>query len=352
MERGARRFQHRAHRPAVERVFGVRCDAGDVQERGHPVHRDRMLRRDRAGRHDPRPPDNVGHPDAAFGQVHLAADQRPVVGEALAPVVAGEDDERVLAQPAGVERVEDPSDSFVHLPDHLLVDRHRAALLVTDVGIDFGSGPAVAPGLPGPVRRRVVKAQQERPAVRCPQPDVVDRLLAQQVGQVVAFVMGRIAVAHEVVPPLAVDMTEVADAAGQRTEMKLVPAQRRPEMRRVAKVPLADQRGRVAGLAEQRRHRRMLGRKADRRAAVEARGHRFLGRAPQLVLVAPGDHREPGRRADRRVGVSAIEAQALFRHPVEARRNRCAPAVTAEVGIAEVVGNDEDEVGHVRSVPG
>ena len=150
-------------------------------------------------------------------------------------------------RPPVVERVEQAADAFVHLADHLLVDADRAAVLVADVGVDLGARAAVGAALPRPVRRRVVQAQQERLAIGRALAHVGDRMVAQQVGEVAAVAVELLAVLHQVVVAFAVEMAEVADAAGERPDVLLVAALERPEMRRVAQMPLADQGGAVAG---------------------------------------------------------------------------------------------------------
>jgi hypothetical protein len=124
-----------------------------------------VLRAHAAGRDRSRPTCDARHADAALGQVHLAADQRPVVAEALAAVVAGEHDQRVIAQARGVEGIEHAANTFVHLADHLVIDVDRAAVVVRQRrAADLWLGPA-ASRLPRPVRRGVVQAEQERRSV-------------------------------------------------------------------------------------------------------------------------------------------------------------------------------------------
>jgi hypothetical protein len=77
---------------------GIGRHAGRVEHRGRPVHGQTLLGAHAARRDDGGPVRDPGHADAPFGQVHLAAHQRPVVGEALAAVVAGEDDQGVVGQ--------------------------------------------------------------------------------------------------------------------------------------------------------------------------------------------------------------------------------------------------------------
>ncbi len=52
-------------------------------------------------------------------------------------------------------------------------------------------------------------------------------------------------------------MREVVHGAGERAEEFLVAAFQRAEMRREAEVPFADQRRRIARVAQQRRQRRV-----------------------------------------------------------------------------------------------
>ena len=75
----------------------------------------------------------------------------------------------------------------------------------------------------------------------------------------------------------------------------------------------------------------------------------LLGRTAQAVLPAPGGQGEARRRADGRVGIALHEADAARGQAIEHRRHRAevgwSSAVAAEVGIAEIVGDDEDDVG-------
>jgi hypothetical protein len=87
------------------------------------------------------------------------------VGEALAAVVAGEDDDRVVEQPPGAERPHDATDLLVHRLDHPLVGPLRPAVQIEQaaghraepLGLGFVAGP-----FPRPVRRIEVEAQHER----------------------------------------------------------------------------------------------------------------------------------------------------------------------------------------------
>src|SRR5438876_582273 len=88
----------------------------------------------------------------------------------------------------------------------------------------------------------------------------------------------------------------------------------------------------------------MAGWQADHLVAAHGAADRLLGGAADAVLVAPGGESKARRRADRRIGIAAREAQALDRHAIDVGRGRRAAAVATEVGVAEIVGKDEDEV--------
>ena len=105
-------------------------------------------------------------------------------------------------------------------------------------------------------------------------------------------------------------------------------------------MPLADQRGRVARVAHQRGHGRLL----DGGRPTSRLPERLLQADRQAVLVAPGDQADARRRAHRAVGVGVREHHALGRQPVEHRRRVVAPAVATEVGVTEVVGHDVQDV--------
>ena len=136
-----------------------------------------------------RPARDARHADAAFGQVHLAADERPVVAEALAAVVAREDDQRVVAQTAGVQRIEHAADALVEFADHLVVDVDGSAIEVPERGAGHRRLRGMVARLPRPVRRGVVQAEQERRPIGGARIHVLHRAVAQQVGEVGALVV-------------------------------------------------------------------------------------------------------------------------------------------------------------------
>ena len=122
------------------------------------------------------------------------------------------------------------------------------------------------------------------------------------------------------------------------------------EVRRITKMPFADQRGCVAGVTQQRRQGRVIGRKAENLVAFGDRRKRLLRGAAQAILPATRDQRETRGRAHARVRIAAREQQALLREAIEIGRDvgrtslRIASAEAAKIGVAEIVGQDVDEV--------
>ena len=339
--------EHGQKADAVERVFGVGRHARRLEEGRHPVHRDRELGSGAAPGHAPGPADDVGHADAALEQVHLLAHQRPGVGVALPAVVAGEDHERIVRRAGRGERGQDAADALVHVADHRQVRLDGAAVGVGDLVQPAGHGLVIA-RLPGPVRRRVVDRQEEGRLASALPADEVHGALGDEIGEIPDGMGFRLAL-EEVVLPGGVAVGEVVEAAAHRAEELPVAALQRSEVRQEAEVPLADQGRRVAGVAQQRGQRRVVRRQAQHRIAAVAARDRLVVAAAQPVLEAPGHQREARGRADRRVGVPVGEAQAVGGQTVELGGARRPAAVTAEVRIAEVVGEDEDEVGPHRA---
>src|SRR4051794_18971331 len=89
-----------------------------------------------------------------------------------------------------------------------------------------------------------------------------------------------------------------------------------------------------------------------RQANITLARQRLLQSERQAVLVAAGDQREPGRRTDGGIGVGLGEAYAARGDAVDVWGGVLASAIAGEVGITEVVGHDEDDVGlHGTDLP-
>ena len=100
----------------------------------------------------------------------------------------------------------------------------------------------------------------------------------------------------------------------------------------------------IARVAEQRGERAAARLDGQRRVAIEDGG--LLGLLPPGVFA--GQQRVARGRAGRGRRVGGGEAQALRGQPVHVRGLDPRGAVAAEVAVAEVVGQDEDDVGLVR----
>mmetsp|Transcript_67487 Transcript_67487/g.186944 ORF Transcript_67487/g.186944 Transcript_67487/m.186944 type:complete len:527 (-) Transcript_67487:101-1681(-) len=327
---------------AVARVVGVGRGAGSGQQRGQPVHADQHLIADLAGLHARGPAQQRGHADAAFQQLALLATEGPDIGEALAAVVAGEHDDGVLRQALGLQRGQHAAHGSIQRGDDLAVLLQVAAVGVVEV-LELARHRFVAWALPRPVRRGEVQAQQEG----------LGRTLAAQEGlAVVGDQVG--VVAHLVDPHLALEQVRgqvgadaglvgeiVHRAAGVAKEL-VVAALQRTELGQGAEVPFAEQRGAVAAGLQQRGQGGVLGWQAE---LVAGAGNRLLQPAAQPVLVAAGDQAKARGRAHGRVGIALREADALGGQLVEVGRGVVALAVDAEVGPAQVVGQDKEDVG-------
>ena len=172
---------------------------------------------------------------------------------------------------------------------------------------------------PRPVRRLVLTHQEERLLVVAPLFQPLDREVRRDVGDVAV--------------PLHL--------AVRREELRLVvvalPGQHVPvvEAGRVGlQVPLADQRGLVAGALQP--FRDVVLRPVEEVAVV--------AHAVRDAVLARQDHRAT-RRADRVGAVHLVEDHALPREAIEVRRAVDARAVGADRGGRVVVAEDEEDVG-------
>ena len=106
----------------------------------------------------------------------------------------------------------------------------------------------------------------------------------------------------------------------------------------MAEVPLADDGRRVAGLLQGLRQRALLQRQAVLRPRPD---HADLQPVPHRIAAR---HQGGPRRGADRLHVELLEPRARRRELVEVRRLDLLAAVEADVGIAQVVGQDEDDV--------
>jgi hypothetical protein len=110
-------------------------------------------------------------------------------------------------------------------------------------------------------------------------------------------------------------------------------------------VPLADQRGLVPGVADQGRQ----GRVSDR-DAVDGVGHadRLRQAARQTAGIAARVETEPGRRAHRGRRVGLCEPHPRRGQPIQVRCPDLRRAEAGQVGPAEIVGEDDEQVRPAR----
>ena len=113
----------------------------------------------------------------------------------------------------------------------------------------------------------------------------------------------------------------------------------------VAEVPLADHAGRVAARLQQLGERDLVERQALGRAVAQHLRRRAAGDAVHAAAdrQPAGQQRRPARRAHR-LDVEAGPLLPRRRHRVEARRAVVRAAEGAEIAVAQVVGEDDDDV--------
>src|SRR4029077_12313394 len=81
-----------------------------------------------------------------------------------------------------------------------------------------------------------------------------------------------------------------------------------------------------------------------READLGVTNQRLLKPQPQPILVAASDQRETRGEADSGIGVAVKEAHPSRGDAVNIGRGKVAASVTGDVGIAEVVGKNKDDV--------
>src|SRR5438105_15475081 len=115
-------------------------------------------------------------------------------------------------------------------------------------------------------------------------------------------------------------------------------------------MPFSDQRGAISRLLEQRWQGGMAGRQTDVFGSYWTKWPFKPKR--QASLIAPRNQCRTGRRAVRRIGVGLREFQSLGCQPIYVRRRIVPLTIAADIGIAEVIRQDEDDVRLCRLSPG
>ena len=284
------------------------------------MHRDRLLGADARG-DLPRPAHDRRDADAALEHRVLAVVQRRVGADAPRRAVVGaEDDQRVFAQPEFVEGRQDPADPLVEPVHHGFVK--AVGLVLLEEFLRGGQGRV----------RRVEGHLQEEGFARIALPELADGFVGEQRGRI-PFLRDRLVVTPPVRPPARVEVLEVIQFGPHEAIEMLEAVAQRPGVG--AEVPLADQRGRVAGLLQGGgERRRPLG------DALLARAH-HVDHA-ETPRHHPGEKRGAGRTADR-VAVEALELDALLRQLRQGRR-RHPRVMVAHAVPAQVVGDEQQHV--------
>src|SRR4029453_1784858 len=112
------------------------------------------------------------------------------------------------------------------------------------------------------------------------------------------------------------------------------------EFRFPPEMPLADQGCVVAVLPDQRCNRRVRGRQTDVRRAFARQ--RLLQPNLQPLRRASGYKRTSRRRAEGRRRVGTREPDALPREPIEVGRLVIGATVAAQIAVAQIVREDEE----------
>ena len=324
-------LQHRQEALAVEVEARRQACAGRLdQGREHVADVDQGLVQV-AGGNRPRPPDEVGHVAAGLERPSLAARDLPAVANRRDPrrgaVVADEQEQRVPFQFVLDQLRPHPADQVVHVGDHRrepllvrlrvqVVRRHHERVVgqshrVVDEERLAGRG----------IRRRVLVDRLEHEVVRQVRPEDV---LAPGLLPVVR---------HQGRPPVA----RTAPFPPELPEPVLVEARllrRRSfvdHVQVVRQLPLARDHRPVARL------RQHVGKGDIGRVEFHE-----LPVVP--VVVQPRHQLDPGRRAQR-LRMAVLEPHALRGDPVELRRLVGRAAVDTQRLGAEVVGEDDDDVG-------
>jgi hypothetical protein len=174
-------------------------------------------------------------------------------------------------------------------------------------------------------------------------PDEVARLAGQRMGEIGAgpcrFLTVKYA-GHAAV----IDLREIGNAGVMHAVEFVEAAFERSEFRRRAAMPFAEQAGAIALLPEIARQGWKFRLQPDI-VAMHFAQDRLEQASGMARGIAPGHQRQPRRRTRRGAGITVHELHALFGHAVEMRRREIRPSVTGQIGPAEIVGEDEDDIG-------
>ncbi len=339
---------------AIDHAITRRREPGERQQRREQVevHRrgvQRLARRQRS-----RPRHQRRHALATLEGLAFAPAQAAGAALMPRPVVAGEDNEGVLAEPACRERAQQLADARVELLDRVAVRP---------------GGRAAREARRGQQRRVYVlvrDVEEERPVAVAV--DEADRL-AHELGGHVLLREAEIWIDPLFVAPVRVgELVVRVGEAGEEVEA-VAPRMVTRVLVEVAEMPFADHAGGVACQLQRLGERDLGGGKTryGRLSGLREIGGADPGRDPageprESVLqrvapwldrkvhsgaqrIAPGEEPRARRRAVHTAGVELREAHALVRQLIQVWRADAAGAERPHVPVAEVVGEDDDDVG-------
>ena len=255
------------------------------------------------------------------------------------PIVAGEEDQRVLLDSKLAELISNLADALVHLGDHR--------------NIIFWLLARFVPGN-GAINRRI--ARQHMRGVRGGMSEInekraifvlfdeLDGMAREQMGDVA--ILSKLLVAVIPVGPHPVPFRGVIHVPFEVSDKFIEALVHRMGSRIASQMPLAEKRRGVARFAEQFRNQDFVRRHADARLSLVPDEERIAQAG--ALLVAAGHQRRARRRASRPVRVEIRHHESLGSELVELRRAGLGSAVEPDIAIAEVVGQDENNVGLLR----
>src|SRR6266481_9757182 len=151
---------------------------------------------------------------------------------------------------------------------------------------------------------------------------------------------------HIIVPKIILatySVREIVHCPAAKSVEMIVATLQRTKLWQKTQMPLANQRRAVAGFSQQRGQRRVFRGKPD----IEVATQRLLQAEPHPILVAAGNQRRPRGGAHSGIRVSLQKTQSLRGDAVDIRSAKIWAAIAGHVGKAEVVRENEDDVGRL-----
>ena len=338
--------------------IGRAGEAGEFEGGGGKVPEGRHVPGARAGGDATGPARGEGHPDAAFIQVTLDAAEGAAGAEegvvlavlGVRAVVGSEDHERVFVEAERLELGQQAADIAIEAVHHRGKEDRRfggAGLAGPGAG-GLHCGDGVGGTLEVGVRRGGAEVEVERFPRRHGSGtfEEVLSLGGEEIVGVGAFLVTEIllerldgGVAIEKLGILVVGVGLVDEAVERIPAL----APRRGIGVGLAEAPLADHGGGVARGAEALGDGEVAGLEGDT-AAVVAAADEVVAHSGVAGVVA-GQERIPRGCADSGAGVVVGEDEALAREAVDIGCGVARLAVEAHLAVAEVIGQDEDQVG-------